>query len=64
MAGIDHLVLGTSRLEDGVAWVNAVTGVEPAAGGRHVHLGTHNALLSFAIAATSRSLHQTLLNTN
>ena len=43
---IDHFVLGVADLEDGVEFIAAATGVEPAVGGCHPALGTHNALVS------------------
>ncbi|WP_114699602.1 VOC family protein [Nocardia mexicana] len=45
MSGLDHLVLATPRLAETVADVARLTGVEPAAGGRHVGRGTRNYLL-------------------
>lgn len=43
-AVVDHLVYGAPDLEVGVAEIERLTGVRPAYGGRHVGLGTHNAL--------------------
>lgn len=43
---IDHVVLGVSDLDRGIALVEQATGVPPTVGGRHTHLGTHNAVLS------------------
>jgi hypothetical protein len=43
---IDHLVFVASRLEDGVATVQALLGTAPVSGGAHPGRGTHNALLS------------------
>lgn len=45
-ATLDHLVLATTTLAEGVAYVAALTGAAPVAGGRHASMGTHNALLS------------------
>ena len=45
-ANLDHLLLGTANLADGVAWVAERLGVEAAFGGRHENLGTANHLLS------------------
>lgn len=42
---IDHLVYGVHRLEDGIAAMEALTGVQAAMGGKHEGFGTHNALL-------------------
>jgi len=43
---IDHFVLGVSDLEHGIGFVERLTGVRPAVGGRHESLGTWNALLA------------------
>lgn len=45
-AGVDHLVFGAPDLDDAVAGIERLTGVRPAYGGKHVGLGTHNALAS------------------
>lgn len=45
-ANLDHLLLGTADLEEGVAWVAERLGAEAAFGGRHANLGTANHLLS------------------
>lgn len=42
---LDHLVIAAASLEAGVAWVEQRLGVKPVPGGRHVAMGTHNALL-------------------
>lgn len=42
---IDHLVLASPGLEEGVARVREVLGVEPVPGGRHPRWGTRNALV-------------------
>jgi len=42
---LDHLIVGASSLADGVDYVAKVTGATPRRGGRHVAMGTHNALL-------------------
>ena len=43
---IDHLVYACPELGPAVAHITALTGVQAAAGGQHLGLGTHNALLS------------------
>ena len=41
----DHLVVAAGTLERGIAWVDDKLGVRPVPGGKHVAMGTHNALL-------------------
>ena len=43
---LDHIVVVAETLEAGVAHVEAALGVAMSPGGRHVFMGTHNALLS------------------
>ncbi len=42
----DHLVVVTPELHLGCDWVEERLGVRPQPGGKHVAMGTHNALLS------------------
>lgn len=39
---IDHLVFAAATLEEGVAWCRETLGIEPAGGGEHALMGTHN----------------------
>ena len=43
---LDHLVVACRTLDAGRAWCEATFGVEPAPGGKHALMGTHNLLLS------------------
>jgi hypothetical protein len=45
IAALDHLVLAATTLADGIDYLSEVLGVTPTVGGRHVAMGTHNALL-------------------
>jgi hypothetical protein len=50
-AALDHLVLAATTLADGIDYVASVTGVAPRPGGKHVAMGTHNALLRLGARA-------------
>jgi len=47
-ATLDHLVIAAATLADGIEYVADVTGVAPRPGGKHVAMGTHNALVRLA----------------
>ncbi|MEO8755449.1 MAG: VOC family protein [Casimicrobiaceae bacterium] len=42
----DHLIVGALALQQGCDWVEQLLGVRPQPGGKHVAMGTHNAVLS------------------
>ncbi|MEO8305796.1 MAG: VOC family protein [Betaproteobacteria bacterium] len=44
-AALDHLVVAATTLADGIEYIAEVTGVTPHPGGKHVAMGTHNALV-------------------
>jgi hypothetical protein len=48
---IDHLIYGVPELAAGIAALEGMLGVRAAMGGKHVGLGTHNALLSLGEGA-------------
>jgi hypothetical protein len=41
----DHLVFAATTLAQGIDWIADLTGAVPQPGGKHVAMGTHNALL-------------------
>ncbi len=45
LAHLDHLIVAATTLADGIDFVAEVTGAIPQPGGKHVAMGTHNALL-------------------
>lgn len=47
-ARVDHLVVATDSLEQGIAWCVTTLGVQPSGGGKHPLMGTHNRVLSIA----------------
>lgn len=44
-AALDHLVVAADTLEGGEDYVEALLGVRPQRGGKHVAMGTHNSVL-------------------
>jgi hypothetical protein len=48
---VDHLVVAAASLDQGAAWCEQLLGVAPAAGGKHVGMGTHNRLMAIGSAA-------------
>ncbi len=56
LATLDHLVVAAATLADGIEYFAEISGVAPQPGGKHVAMGTHNALVrSVAERPTSRS---------
>jgi hypothetical protein len=53
--GIDHLVVLAAGLHEGADGSRHTLGVEPAQGGEHPLMGTHNRLLDISSAAHPRS---------
>ena len=45
MLTLDHIVVAAPSLDEGVAYVRDMTGLEVPKGGEHPHMGTHNHLL-------------------
>jgi hypothetical protein len=45
LATFDHLVVAATTLADGIDYIASTTGATPHPGGKHVAMGTHNALL-------------------
>lgn len=45
LAVFDHLIVAASTLDQGIEWVRGLTGATAHPGGKHVAMGTHNALL-------------------
>ena len=52
---LDHLVLASRTLAEGVAWCETTLGLRPEAGGQHVFMGTHNRVFSIASPAFPRA---------
>ena len=48
---LDHLVIGCADLAAGIEWVEARLGARAIPGGKHVAMGTHNALLKLGARA-------------
>ncbi len=44
-AALDHLIVAAATLADGIEYIAGITGVAPHPGGKHVAMGTHNALV-------------------
>lgn len=47
---VDHLVVSSATLSEGVAYIEDLLGVSMSEGGDHPLMGTHNALLSLGPA--------------
>jgi hypothetical protein len=46
VTAVDHLILGVSDLDAGIAWFEKASGVKAVVGGTHPGMGTRNALAS------------------
>lgn len=55
---LDHLVVAARTLEEGVAYVADTLGIEPAGGGAHPSMRTHNRLFGLDDPATHARLEQ------
>ncbi|WP_227001370.1 VOC family protein [Pulveribacter suum] len=53
--GVDHLVILAADLRQGADWCRRTLGVEPAQGGEHPLMGTHNRLLNICSPEHPRS---------
>ena len=52
---LDHLVIATRTLGEGLDWCEATLGMRPEAGGRHAFMGTHNRVFAIGSAAFPRA---------
>jgi hypothetical protein len=52
---VDHLVVAAATLDEGLAWCRQTFGFEPASGGDHALMGTHNRVFRIDSAAFPRA---------
>ncbi|CAM3650703.1 VOC family protein [Paracidovorax anthurii] len=52
---VDHLVVMAATLQEGALWCRQALGVDPATGGEHPLMGTHNRLLNLSSATHPRA---------
>jgi hypothetical protein len=52
---VDHLVVAAATLVEGIAWCRETLGFEPAAGGEHPLMGTHNRVFRVATPQYGRA---------
>jgi hypothetical protein len=57
---VDHLVVAARTLGEGVAWCRETLGIEPAAGGEHPLMGTHNRVFAIGSPAIGQAYFEVI----